>query len=542
MTYIRTGTIAANNGSQVITGAGTRFITDQVLVGDAIYIGDDGTPYDVTSVNSQTSIGIAIPYRGVTGSGKSYVVMPVQGHNHDLAMQARELLRYYRDGVVGAEALTEVDRLVTLAGQSAALAKGYSESAQATVTGDMGSLVPAVGKMPIARANGTIDSRWIDSSEAVTVARATWDMATDTWTGNPHATSVHKSMRRCVINNLGEVQYYLGEFDSTVKETGEPAVLDGTDGEVAVEVNPVYVRVTFDGVSKITRETCAVELAGFELHPAFEGNVEKVYIGAYQATVFSAASADIIDGLNSDNNTARVNQTNDRLASTAGNFCMVGLTRPEFRKLAQNGGYQMFDYWQWQLLQHLFATEYGSHNSQLKIGNGNVAGAYLTSSDLQSDSPHIVNGLSNSLGNRSGAVGTCVSYRGVENPWGNAWQYIDGVNIDERQLYVSNDEDAYSDVIAGQTALGAPLPETGYIKTWQLVREAMVPAVTGAGASSTAFVGDQLYTATGLRAVRVGGGADHGALAGLSCCHGALAASSRGRAFSSRISKKLHRA
>ena len=38
-------------------------------------------------------------------------------------MQARELLRYYRDGVVGAEALTEVDRLVTLAGQSA-LAKG----------------------------------------------------------------------------------------------------------------------------------------------------------------------------------------------------------------------------------------------------------------------------------------------------------------------------------------------------------------------------------------------------------------------------------
>ena len=77
--------------------------------------------------------------------------------------------------------------------------------------------------------------------------------------------------------------------------------------------------------------------------------------------------------------------------------------------------------------------------------------------------------------------GTCVSYRGVENPWGNAWQWIDGVNINERQLYVSNDEDAYSDVIAGQTALGVPLPTDGYIKAWQLVREAMVPAVTGAG-------------------------------------------------------------
>ena len=79
MTYIRTGTIAANNGSQVITGAGTRFITDQVLVGDAIYIGDDGTPYDVTSVNSQNQYRHCDPVQGRDGVRKSYVVMPVQG-------------------------------------------------------------------------------------------------------------------------------------------------------------------------------------------------------------------------------------------------------------------------------------------------------------------------------------------------------------------------------------------------------------------------------------------------------------------------------
>ena len=35
-----------------------------------------------------------------------------------------------------------------------------------------------------------------------------------------------------LVNNSGEVQYYLGEFVPLLRKLAKPAVLDGTDGEV----------------------------------------------------------------------------------------------------------------------------------------------------------------------------------------------------------------------------------------------------------------------------------------------------------------------
>ena len=117
-------------------------------------------------------------------------------------------------------------------------------------------------------------------------------------------------------------------------------------------------------------------LPGFVLHPAFEGGVEKTYIGAYDATVFSVAADAVIDGLNSDNNSARIDLATDKLYSASGNFCMVGVHRTDFRTLAENHGFQLYDYWQWQLVQYLFITEYGNWNSQAVLGNGNVSRSY----------------------------------------------------------------------------------------------------------------------------------------------------------------------
>lgn len=424
---------------------------------------------------------------------------------------------------------------------SAAQAKGYSESAQATVTGDMGSVTPQVGKMPIARADGTIDSRWLNPTEVATVATVTWDMLNDTYTGNPHATAVHKAMRRCIYNTTtDEVVYYLDEFDSTKREDGSPADLSGASGQVMVEVPQFWTRTVFHGANKIERSVSPVPLAGFELEPSFDdGDVLKHYIGAYQCSVYSALSAAVIDGLNLDSNTTRVVQADDKLYSNSGNFVMGGLGRQEFRKLAQNNNAQLYDYRQWQMLQLLFLTEYGTHNSQVALGNGNVSGAYVASSEEQEDSPHTINGVSNALGNQSGKGSNWVSYRGIEHPWGNANQYVDGCVASARQMYVRNDESAYSDAVSGHEALGEPMPESGWIKTWQLVKGAMLPAVTGDGATSTSFVGDQLYTNTGLYGVLVGGNAGYGAAAGLSCCYANNAASNRYRSVSSRISKKL---
>lgn len=407
------------------------------------------------------------------------------------------------------------------------------------VISDAGDAVPGANRIVKARADGTIDPRWLGDG-AATVATVTWDMLNDTYTGNPHATAVHKAMRRCIYNTTtDEVVYYLDEFDSTKKEDGSPADLTGASGQVMVEIPQFWTRTVFHGANKIERSVSPVPLAGFELEPSFDdGDVLKHYIGAYQCSVYSALSAAVIDGLNLDSNTTRVVQADDKLYSNSGNFVMGGLGRQEFRKLAQNNNAQLYDYRQWQMLQLLFLTEYGTHNSQVALGNGNVSGAYVASSEEQEDSPHTINGVSNALGNQSGKGSNWVSYRGIEHPWGNAYQYVDGVNVNDAQLYVLNNEALFTDVIAGHDKLGEPMPASGWQKTWQLVKGAMIPAAVGATSSS--FIGDYLYTSpTGLRAVRVGGGAGYGASAGLSSCGANGAASRRGRGVSSRISKKL---
>lgn len=368
-------------------------------------------------------------------------------------------------------------------------------------------------------------------------ASTTWNMDTDTYSGTPFATPAHKAMRRCMVNSAGVVNYYLDEFDSTLKEDGTPAVTNGDDGQVMVEIPQCYVRTIIRG-SQVTWELSHAPLPGFELHPVFEGgSVEKVYIGAYQAVVWQASSDSVIDGLDLDNNTSRINLSYDRLYSTPGNFAMVGLTRNEFRTLARNGGYQLYEYWMWQLVQMLWITEYGDWNSQNVLGLGNYSGSL-----------NEINGLSDQFGNYSGSVASAdgdpfVTYRGIEDVWGNSGQFLDGVNINNRQMYVSTNEDTFADDIdtGDYSALGADLPSASasYIKNWQALENVFVPKVVGAGAGANTFIGDALWTEPGWRVMLVGGAATYGSTSGLSCCNVNYIASSRSRVFSSRLAKKL---
>ena len=43
----------------------------------------------------------------------------------------------------------------------------------------------------------------------------------------------------------------------------------------------------------------------------------------------------------------------------------------------------------------LYLTEYGTFASQAQLGAGNTNGSYLSSSDVQTDSPHTIAGASN---------------------------------------------------------------------------------------------------------------------------------------------------
>jgi hypothetical protein len=226
---------------------------------------------------------------------------------------------------------------------------------------------------------------------------------------------------------------------------------------------------------------------------------------------------------------------------------MVGLTRNEFRTLAENAGFQLYDFWQWQAVMMLFITEYGSWNSQAVLGRGNVDRSYPTPSSNQGDSPHEAPGLSNSIGNGSGGIDDAdgdpwVSYRGIENPWGNCWNWLDGWNIQDRQSYVSNDETVYADdTSAGYSAIGDTLPVASgsAIKNWQFVDNVLLVREVGGGASTSSYVTDHFWTNTGWRVAHVGGSAEHDLRAGLACFDLSDGSVSRYRGRGARLSKKL---
>ena len=88
---------------------------------------------------------------------------------------------------------------------------------------------------------------------------------------------IQSKMRRCVLKDDGTVAYYLHANDSTKRDTGAAAALDGSAGQVMVEIPAHYRRFETEG-TKIRCLLSEYPLPGFTLVP-------KMYVSAYEATV-----------------------------------------------------------------------------------------------------------------------------------------------------------------------------------------------------------------------------------------------------------------
>ena len=127
------------------------------------------------------------------------------------------------------------------------------------------------------------------------------------------------------------------------------------------------------------------------------------------------------------------------------------------------------------------------------------------------------------LGMKSGCIAndgkSAVIYRGLENIFGNVWQFVDGINIKDYVAYVCYNPENYAvDKFDGDyKAVGyVNANKEGWGKT--LGHDANHPLVTlttEVGGSSSNYLSDYYYTNPGNRIVRVGGGWDSGARAGL---------------------------
>jgi hypothetical protein len=390
----------------------------------------------------------------------------------------------------------------------------------------------------------TFDQPIIVTDIVYPVASFSWNSATASPAADFLATpgrliNAHRNMRRCVINDSGVVQYYLDPLDSTKKADGTSSVLTGADGMVMVEVPKFYVRRVTTGTIT-TWFVSDYPLSGYVVHPAFVKDgveVNNRYYSAYDACVFDVSTSTYISGLNRDNavsNTPNVDvtaSTGDKLASVSGVYPMVGLTRAQFRTIAANRGFgwRQLDWTLFSAVQVLYLTEYQTFNSQAVLGDGNTNGTYVTQSDNQNQSPHSPAGLTNSIGNAStngsqasagASPGTAfMSYRGIENFFGNCWNWADGINVNvtaNGNVHVTNNRADFADnTSTNMTLVSTTVPTTSGLVSAIAAIDYYFIASSVTGGSSSTYITDQWFGSTSSnRVVRVGGSASNGTNAG----------------------------
>ena len=259
--------------------------------------------------------------------------------------------------------------------------------------------------------------------------------------------------KRCNVANDGTINAWYG--DSAYKE-------DGSNGQVMVYqpafwylVAPVEYEKQSSGIGYHLRKAnyyvSGKARAGFRLHPAFfdaSGNeVDHIFFSAFRGSIYDTS--------------AKAYVKDDAQVCDAGTdlFCSISgvkpasgynqnLTRTSIEQMAQNRGAG----WHGDTIkatsanQLLMLIEYaGNLQTAIERGVVDIPWTGLASDDTSS---YAVNtGGTSALGNATGHADSStqqingqtltnttngkrsISYRGMEDPWGNMWDFVYGVNI-----------------------------------------------------------------------------------------------------------------
>lgn len=201
--------------------------------------------------------------------------------------------------------------------------------------------------------------------------------------------------------------------------------------------------------------------------------------------------------------------------SKSGLAPQVNMTRATCRtqSKAKGGKWRMNDYATWCAYTFLYLVEFADWDSQSKIGRGYVDGNSAAINTGGTDS------MTYHTGRAAGTDGkTSIQYRGIEDPTGNVWEFLDGFNANERKVYICTDPSKYADdTTTGYTDTGVTLCESGWIK--KLTPSATVAWAfflpTANGGSETTYIPDYVDSSTGWRILIVGGNWNNASNAGL---------------------------
>ena len=257
--------------------------------------------------------------------------------------------------------------------------------------------------------------------------------------------NMYGGRKRCNVANNGTINAYYGD-------TGY--IEDGTNGQVMVYQPVFYYKVV---PLKLDKNTLGYHLRkanyyisdkpldGFKRHPAFYDingkEIDYILYSAFEGCIYdTSASAYLLhDEQNMDTST-------DLFSSIAGAKPSSGLsqnlTRANINTLCTNRGTGWYgdNVKAESANQMLMAIELGYFNTQAKITDGVVSiadnNSYNCSSLTGSTTGNATNIATSTINEINGVQTTyttngkiSLSYRGIENPWGNMWKFVDGFNI-----------------------------------------------------------------------------------------------------------------
>ena len=284
-----------------------------------------------------------------------------------------------------------------------------------------------------------------------------------------------------IINTSGKVLNKKGESGFTRTNISVP---------VMVKIPEFYYKIEKSG-SIFRYYVADGPVDGLSLHPGSGDN----YLARYEAGEASSGTLGFI------------------LASYSGTTPSVSKTRSTFRDYARNmaSGFQLRDIAAWCAYDLLYLVEYADWDSQEKINRGIVNDTAAAHKTGETDAMVYHTGRANSGDN------SAVQYRGIENPWGNVSEFIDGINIQSKTAYICTEPESYADdTTDNYTSSGITLPNSGFIKGLGLSSGfpwAFIP--NDNGGSETTYIPDYVYSNSGWRVLRVGGGRTYGEKAGL---------------------------
>jgi len=362
-----------------------------------------------------------------------------------------------------------------------------------------------------------------------------WDQSADTYTQlgsatNHSALPIQSKMRRCLLADDGTVNAYLHEATSLFLSNGNTADLTGAGGQVMVEIPKFYYKHSMSG-NVHSWEISEMPLSGYAVHPAFLKNgveVDHRYFGAYEAS--SASST---------------------MGSASGTTPAASKTRTTFRTeaSARGTGWRQVEYYLHSAIQLLYLVEYQDFNSQEMIGEGRTTlsgGSWDTSSYIG------ISGKSNADGNGTNSNDSStlggdayMTYRGIENWYGNVWEMRDGwtvndVSASQLIMYATNNDADFADT--GSTNMTviyddtSPISGGGYISGLADISNGFIGNAMS-GASNT-YVGDyywQYAGGSGWSLPMVGASASNGSQAGAFTLQVHNASSSSDVSMSSRL-------